>query len=241
MGTWGNFGATDREMKLCSGLLFSAAVAAQYADDAGTDRWGNYDYVGGFTYPTEGKDDGGNSEKNDFSGMNHYNGLYCWMCDERLDLGVEAETTSVNAYARCLNNGMRMKCTGEQRTCMFEERRRNGVVYSVCTGCKQTDACLALWRRNQRFTLPFMNFGDMSLSHHADGKPIYVDDECTAYQETKTHRKVSTLVPVFPMPSSATIPLATIRRMDKCRNGNLRAAGAVPPRPTVFAISKVPI
>merc|ERR1711970_83528 len=183
--TWGNFGATDREMKLCSGLLFSAAVAAQYADDAGTDRWGNYDYVGGFTYPTEGKDDGGNSEKNDFSGMNHSNGLYCWMCDERLDLGVEAETTSVNAYARCLNNGMRMKCTGEQRTCMFKERRRNGVVYSVCTGCKQTDACLALWRRNQRFTLPFMNFGDMSLSHHADGKPIYVDDERTAYQETK--------------------------------------------------------
>merc|ERR1711970_1039153 len=79
MGTWGNFGATDREMKLCSGLLFSAAVTAQYADDAGTDRWGNYDYVGGFTYPTEGKDDGGNSEKNDFSGMNHYNGLYCWI------------------------------------------------------------------------------------------------------------------------------------------------------------------
>merc|ERR1712203_955465 len=185
MGDLGNFGATDREMKLCSGLLFSAAVTAQYADDAGTDRWGNYDYVGGFTYPTQGKDDGGNSASNDFSGMKHFNGLYCWMCDERLDLGNEAETTSVNAYARCLNNGMVMQCTGEQRTCMFEERRRNGVVYSVCTGCKQTDACLALWRRNQRFTLPFMNFGDMSLEHHPSGKPIYVDDECTAYQETK--------------------------------------------------------
>ena len=171
-------------MKLCSGLLFSAAVSAQYADDAGTDRWGSYDYVGGFNYPTQGKDDGGNSASNDYGGLNHYNGLYCWMCDERLDLGHEAETTSVNAYARCLNNGMVMKCTGEQRTCMFEERRRNGVVYSVCTGCKQTDACLALWRRNQRFTLPFMNFGDMSLAEHNDGKPIYVDDECTAYQET---------------------------------------------------------
>merc|ERR1711990_1056071 len=185
MGDLGNFGATDREMKLCSGLLFSAAVTAQYADDAGTDRWGNYDYVGGFTYPTQGKDDGGNSASNDFSGMKHFNGLYCWMCDERLDLGNEAETTSVNAYARCLNNGMVMQCTGEQRTCMLEERRRNGVVYSVCTGCKQTDACLALWRRNQRFTLPFMNFGDMSLEHHPSGKPIYVDDECTAYQNSK--------------------------------------------------------
>merc|ERR1712176_226011 len=51
-------------------------------------------------------------------------------------------------------------------------------------GCKQTDACLALWRRNQRFTLPFMNFGDMSLDH-SDGKPIYVDDECTAYANMK--------------------------------------------------------
>merc|ERR1712149_8653 len=186
MGTWGNLGATDREMKLCSSLLFSAAVTAQYADDAAADRWGNYDYVGGFTYPTEGKDDGGNSAGSDFSGDHrHVNGLYCWMCDERLDLGNEVETGSVQAYARCLNNGGVMKCTGEQRTCMFEERRRNGVVYSVCTGCKQTDACLALWRRNQRFTLPFMNFGDVSLAEHEDGKPIYVDDECTAYENTK--------------------------------------------------------
>jgi len=184
--TWGNLGATDREMKLCSSLLFSAAVTAQYADDAAADRWGNYDYVGGFTYPTEGKDDGGNSAGSDFSGDHrHVNGLYCWMCDERLDLGNEVETGSVQAYARCLNNGGVMKCTGEQRTCMFEERRRNGVVYSVCTGCKQTDACLALWRRNQRFTLPFMNFGDVSLAEHEDGKPIYVDDECTAYENTK--------------------------------------------------------
>merc|ERR1711892_398989 len=161
MGTRGNFEATDREMKLCSSLLFSAAaVTAQYADDASAD----------------------------FDGLNHFNGLHCWMCDERLDLGTEAETSTVNAYARCLLNGMAMKCKGEQRTCMFEERRRNGVVYSVCTGCKQTDACLALWRRNQRFTLPFMNFGDMSLEH-TDGKPIYVDDECTAYQEVNDSSK----------------------------------------------------
>ena len=76
-------------------------------------------------------------------------------------------------------------CLGEQRTCMFEERRRMGVVYSVCTGCKQTDACLALWRRNQRFTLPFMNFGDMSLRDMPTGKPIYVDDECTTYDNVK--------------------------------------------------------
>ena len=148
----------------------------------------------------------------------HFNGLLCWMCDFRLDLATEAEGVTCtasecqNAYARCLKNGMLMRCRGEQRTCMFEERRRHGVVYSVCTGCKQTDACVAHWRRNQRFTLPFMNFGDMSLRnlpnndasytsgnlldattvggqdidqlpHH---RPIYVDDECSTYQETRT-------------------------------------------------------
>jgi len=137
----------------------------------------------------------------------HYNGLLCWMCDFRLDLATEAESESCtasscqNAYARCLKSGMLMRCRGEQRTCMFEERRRHGVVYSVCTGCKQTDACVAHWRRNQRFTLPFMNFGDMSLrnlptstGNLLDGttdqlpnhRPIYVDDECSTYQETRS-------------------------------------------------------
>merc|ERR1712086_745334 len=155
----GNFEATDREMKLCSSLLFSAAaVTAQYADDASADRWGGaYEYDSGFTYPAGVKNDGGNSGSDDLNhdGLNHFNGLHCWMCDERLDLGTEAETSTVNAYARCLLNGMAMKCKGEQRTCMFEERRRNGVVYSVCTDCK----------------------------------PIYVDDECTAYQEVNDSSK----------------------------------------------------
>merc|ERR1712227_514971 len=130
-----------------------------------------------------------------------------WMCDFRLDLATEAETEDCtssscqNAYARCLKHGMLMRCRGEQRTCMFEERRRHGVVYSVCTGCKQTDACVAHWRRNQRFTLPFMNFGDMSLRNLPTAtsnllvsgedqlpnhRPIYIDDECSTYQETRT-------------------------------------------------------
>jgi len=124
------------------------------------------------------------------------------MCDFRLDLATEAETDANNAYTRCLKGGMLMRCRGEQRTCMFEERRRHGVVYSVCTGCKQTDACVAHWRRNQRFTLPFMNFGDMSLRNLPQAtnnvldasnrdqlpnhRPIYIDDECSTYQETRT-------------------------------------------------------
>ena len=127
----------------------------------------------------------------------HFNGLLCWMCDTRLDLGTQAETTEFNAYFQCLKNGMLMRCRGEQRTCMFEERRRHGVVYSVCTGCKQTDACVAHWRRNQRFTLPFMNFGDMSIrnlpnpitgrseTQLPNHRPMYIDDECSTYQETR--------------------------------------------------------
>ena len=149
-----------------------------------------------------------NNESAHYKDQLHFNGLLCWMCDFRLDLATEAETEDCssgscqNAYARCLKNGMLMRCRGEQRTCMFEERRRHGVVYSVCTGCKQTDACVAHWRRNQRFTLPFMNFGDMSLrnlpqntNNVAAGtdvdqlpnhRPVYVDDECSTYQETRT-------------------------------------------------------
>merc|ERR1712176_799490 len=189
MGGLEYLGATDsiREMKLCSSLLLSVATAqfASYAGDTATDRWGSYDYAGGFTYPTGSKTDGGASTTDDFNQIKHENGLWCWNCKERLDLGKEAETGTDHAYTRCLRRGAMMPCKGEQRTCMFEERRRNGVIYSVCTGCKQTDACLALWRRNQRFTLPFMNFGDRSLDQHADGKPIYVDDECTAYANLK--------------------------------------------------------
>merc|ERR1712176_1200176 len=188
MGGLEYLGATDsiREMKLCSSLLLSVGMAqfASYAGDTATDRWGSYDYAGGFTYPTGSKTDGGASTTDDFNQIKHENGLWCWNCKERLDLGKEEETTTAHAYTRCLRRGAMMPCKGEQRTCMFEERRRNGVIYSVCTGCKQTDACLALWRRNQRFTLPFMNFGDMSLDH-SDGKPIYVDDECTAYANMK--------------------------------------------------------
>jgi len=169
-------------MKLCSSLLLSVGVTAQYADDA-SDRWGgSYDYVDAFNY---GKNDGGLSGSSGSSNDEvHLNGLICWSCEARLDLGNEAETASNNAYARCLNEGRVQGCVGEQRTCLFEERRRMGVVYSVSTGCKQTDACLALWRRNQRFTLPFMNFGDMSLRDMPTGKPIYVDDECTTYGNT---------------------------------------------------------
>ena len=219
-------------MKISQSLLFAYAAAQ------GEDRWGSTDYYS-FNYGFGGKLDQGlafglsespsqltqietdthagieslyayNRESVHFKDQLHYNGLLCWMCDFRLDLATEAESTTCdtdgncnNAYGRCLRGGMLMRCRGEQRTCMFEERRRHGVVYSVCTGCKQTDACVAHWRRNQRFTLPFMNFGDMSLRNlptatsnvpGSDGdqlpnhRPIYVDDECSTYQETRTEK-----------------------------------------------------
>lgn len=215
-------------MKISQSLLFAYAAAQ------GDDRWGSTDYYS-FNYGFGGKQDSGvafgmvdtavvtnlaadhglegtygyNSASAHYADNLHFNGLLCWMCDFRLDLATEAESTTCtgtscqNAYARCLKHGMLMRCRGEQRTCMFEERRRHGVVYSVCTGCKQTDACVAHWRRNQRFTLPFMNFGDMSLRNlpkttdnllHSDvdqlpnHRPIYVDDECSTYQETRTEQ-----------------------------------------------------
>ena len=179
-------------MKLCSSLLFAAVALAQGGNDEfdAADRWGGYGNYYDYEVGNGGKNDGGQGygiNQEEITDDLHFNGLYCWMCDERLDLGTATESDQsgvnvFNAYTRCLTRGKLMRCRGEQRSCMFEERRRHGVVYSVCTGCKQTDACLALWRRNQRFTLPFMNFGDQSVMHLQDGRPQYVDDECTTYQ-----------------------------------------------------------
>lgn len=214
-------------MKISQSLLFAYA-AAQGEDRWGSTDYYSFNYgfggkqdagtafgmvdtatVAAMPAGGHGVEDlyGFNSASAHYADNLHYNGLLCWMCDFRLDLATEAESETCtasscqNAYSRCLKHGMLMRCRGEQRTCMFEERRRHGVVYSVCTGCKQTDACVAHWRRNQRFTLPFMNFGDMSLrnlptstDNKLDGtmdqlpnhRPIYVDDECSTFQETRT-------------------------------------------------------
>ena len=213
-------------MKISQSLLFAYA-AAQGDDRWGSTDYYSFNYGfggkqdGGVAFgmvdtatvaampAVHGIEDlyGYNSASAHYADNLHYNGLLCWMCDFRLDLATEAESETCtasscqNAYSRCLKHGMLMRCRGEQRTCMFEERRRHGVVYSVCTGCKQTDACVAHWRRNQRFTLPFMNFGDMSLRNLPTStdnllqstmdqlpnhRPIYVDDECSTFQETRT-------------------------------------------------------
>ena len=225
-----------KRMKISQSLLFAYAAAQGEDRWSSTDYYSfNYGFgndgrqdaglaFGLSENPTPGAQSGTsyanvnslymhNNESAHYKDQLHFNGLLCWMCDFRLDLATEAETeacadvTCQNAYARCLKGGMLMRCRGEQRTCMFEERRRHGVVYSVCTGCKQTDACVAHWRRNQRFTLPFMNFGDMSLRNlpqrsgnlpfgaaiGTEGtdqlpnhRPVYVDDECSTYQETRS-------------------------------------------------------
>merc|ERR1712019_144380 len=97
--------ATVREMKLCSSLLLSVGVTAQYADDA-SDRWGgSYDYVDAFNY---GKNDGGLSGSSGSSNDEvHLIGLICWSCEARLDLGNEAETASNN-------EGRVQGCVGEK-------------------------------------------------------------------------------------------------------------------------------
>ena len=94
-------------MKLCSSLIGLTIVAAQ------DDRWGgqdyysfNYGFGGGAPAYSSGKNDGGLA--NPVTGLAqdfHHNGLYCWMCDERLDVGTETESATDNAYLRCLKNG----------------------------------------------------------------------------------------------------------------------------------------
>merc|ERR1711937_848809 len=62
----------------------------------------------------------------------------------------------------------------DARVCLTETRARYDRVYAIHASCKSPDACVAMWRRNARFTLPFMFYG----KHTATGTtPQYMDDE----------------------------------------------------------------
>ena len=60
----------------------------------------------------QAKDDGGATAVDAQHAEPHRNGLVCWSCDGRLDLGSEVETDTVNAYHRCLNEGSLQYCKG---------------------------------------------------------------------------------------------------------------------------------
>merc|ERR1712174_68980 len=139
-------------------------------------------------YNSYGKQYGEDADAN----LGRFNGLHCWSCDARVSADVDVGTdAATNAFKGCIANGANQACRGEQRVCMTETRARYDRVYAIHASCKSPDACVAMWRRNERFTLPFMLFG----THTATGTtPQYIDDECRIYttaedqQKFKTHR-----------------------------------------------------
>ena len=126
--------------------------------------------------------------------LGRFNGLHCWSCDARISADIDVGgAVGNNAFKDCITNGEDQKCKGEDRVCLTETRARYDRVYAIHASCKSPDACVAMWRRNARFTLPFMLFGK-----HTDTaspvEPQYMDDECRIYtgaadqQKFETHR-----------------------------------------------------
>lgn len=146
--------------------LLASMAAVTYA------QYGNYgDYYG----YADGKGDSLNPIAGPPVLYPPVNGLFCWMCDSLTDhLG--------SAYFHCMMDGWDTNlantaqhrvqaCKGEERVCMWEERRRRGAVYSVCGGCKQPDACIHQWNQNWRW---FIAKG----AGFMDGTVDYVDGDC---------------------------------------------------------------
>jgi len=129
-----------------------------------------------------------------------FNGLHCWSCDARISADIDVGTgvidsafTANNAFVDCVKNGQDQPCRGEERVCLTETRARYDRIYAIHASCKSPDACVAMWRRNARFTLPFMLFGSQT---DTTTTPQYMDDECRIYadptnadqQKFATHR-----------------------------------------------------
>jgi len=127
--------------------------------------------------------------------LGRFNGLHCWSCDSRISADIDVGTDDDNiddnnAFHDCIANGYDQACRGEERVCLTETRARYDRVYAIHASCKSPDACVAMWRRNERFTLPFMLFG----KHTGTSTPQPMDDECRIHtgdadsQKFETHR-----------------------------------------------------
>lgn len=191
----------SRRMKLLCSVLLGTAFG-QYAD------YGAYGYAQYSAYEYDQYGNKKNKNKNQYqyaapSGYgydgktyldsdtaDYKNGLHCWKCDARMSADVDiGKAAGSNVFFDCLANGGVQDCKGEERVCITETRARYDRIYAVHTGCKSPDACVANWRRNERFTLPFMLFG----KHTEKGTtPQYIDDECRInpldQQKFDTHR-----------------------------------------------------
>merc|ERR1711953_226721 len=115
-----------------------------------------------------------------------FNGLKCWKCDARVSAGIDVESgAGKNAFFDCLNGGTTESCRGEARVCLTETRARYDRVYAIHASCKSPDACVATWRRNARFTLPFMLYGKHTATTTT---PQYMDDGCRIYASTDVQK-----------------------------------------------------
>jgi len=189
----------SRRMKLLRSVLLGT-VFGQYEDYGayGYSQYSAYEYdqygnkknkKNQYVAPSynEGYNSYGKQYGEDEINLGRFNGLHCWSCDARVsadvDVGADAAT---NAFKACIANGANQACRGEQRVCMTETRARYDRVYAIHASCKSPDACVALWRRNARFTLPFMLFGK-----HTDTAttPQYMDDECRIYTTAEDQQK----------------------------------------------------
>jgi len=169
--------------------LLSLFLASSYAQDYASDKWVGYDYGSYGSYDHYG----GSSmakfthETVDNGVMGRMgNGLTCWTCHGRLRMG-SAEGVTNNAWLDCANtvgtgHGEK-ECLGDQRSCMTEERRRYDIVVEVKAGCKNPEACIYQWRRNERYMPMFHLFGDMTAS----GTPGFFDDECATFSTNSKH------------------------------------------------------
>lgn len=165
--------------------LLSLFLASSFAQDAASDKWVGYDYgsYGGYSY---GSYDSSldakftNEAEDNGVGGRLGNGLNCFTCHGRLQAG-SAESTGNNAWLDCVSSGMDMECRGDQRSCMTEERRRYDITVEVKAGCKNPEACMYQWRRNERYMPMFHLFGDQTQS----ANPMFFDDECTSSANPK--------------------------------------------------------
>ena len=69
----------------------------------------------------------------------------CWTCHVATDVA-----DSLDLYNECLSQGSVEYCKYGQNYCQTEERKRNGYIYQLKTGCKQPNACMVNWDNNFR-------------------------------------------------------------------------------------------
>jgi len=173
-----SFRLLGEEMKLLSLFLASSSLALEGDDGSDKGIYSNYGSYG--SYSSYGSYGGGyaagkfiNEEHDNGTNGRKGNGLWCYECHGRADLSGPESVTN-NAWLDCVTNGAVKECWGDQRSCLSEERRRNDRTVEVLAKCKNPEACMYLWRRNERYMPPFHLFADQS-----EGPvPEFFDDEC---------------------------------------------------------------